>query len=351
MPFKTPSETLPRGVQRVVKRRADGAEAEYFYHRATKTRLPHPDDKNFAAALHAARMKGSIEPGTVGALLEEYKRTPEWRVFSPETKRIKLRAFDFLQGMARVPVAAVRRRDVLAIRDALADTPGIANQFAASVSALLAFAVDREYRDSNPAARIKKIRGGEWAAWPDSTVTIALGALPERFRRALLLALYTGQREGDVVAMTWARYDGAGIEVRQEKTDEPLWIPCHPALRAELDAWKAEAQSTHMLTDSDGKPWTSKTFRVAFSRIINGRKNKLRGKTTIIPPAHPALVGLTFHGLRKSAASRLAEAGCTTQEIMAITGHRTLAMVEKYTRAAEQKRRAVAAVEKLSDWR
>lgn len=40
---------------------------------------------------------------------------------------------------------------------------------------------------------------------------------------ALLLLLYTGQRAGDVAAMKWVRYDGKGIEVWQQKTDELLW--------------------------------------------------------------------------------------------------------------------------------
>jgi integrase len=45
----------------------------------------------------------------------------------------------------------------------------------------------------------------------------------------------------------------------------------------------------------------------------------------------------------------LAEAGCSTHEIACVTGHRTLAMVELYTRAADQKRMAGAAVVRLID--
>jgi len=50
------------------------------------------------------------------------------------------------------------------------------------------------------------------------------------------------------------------------------------------------------------------------------------------------------YGLRKAAARLLAEAGCTTHEIMAITGHKTLAEVERYTRAAAQKKLAASAM-------
>ena len=52
------------------------------------------------------------------------------------------------------------------------------------------------------------------------------------------------------------------------------------------------------------------------------------------------------HGLRKAAARRLAEAGCTAHEIAAITGHATLSELVRYTRAVDQRRLAEAAVAK-----
>src|SRR5262249_35940520 len=53
------------------------------------------------------------------------------------------------------------------------------------------------------------------------------------------------------------------------------------------------------------------------------------------------------HGLRKAAARRLAEAGCSTKEIASITGHRSLKEIERYTKAAEQKKLATAAIDRL----
>ena len=52
------------------------------------------------------------------------------------------------------------------------------------------------------------------------------------------------------------------------------------------------------------------------------------------------------HGLRKAAARRLAEAGCTPHEIAAITGHASLREVERYTRAVDQRRLAEVAIGK-----
>jgi len=57
--------------------------------------------------------------------------------------------------------------------------------------------------------------------------------------------------------------------------------------------------------------------------------------------------GNPFHGLRKNAVSALFEAGCTPQEVMAITGHTTLEMINHYGKGANQKRLAQAAMDKL----
>ena len=63
---------------------------------------------------------------------------------------------------------------------------------------------------------------------------------------------------------------------------------------------------------------------------------------------HPAgLPQCSAHGLRKAAAAKLAELGCTAHEIMAITGHESIQEVERYTKAAEQKRLAKSAMGKL----
>ena len=53
------------------------------------------------------------------------------------------------------------------------------------------------------------------------------------------------------------------------------------------------------------------------------------------------------HGLRKAAARRLAECGCTPHEISAVTGHATLKEVTRYTRAADQRHLAEAAMDKM----
>jgi integrase len=57
----------------------------------------------------------------------------------------------------------------------------------------------------------------------------------------------------------------------------------------------------------------------------------------------------TPHGIRKTAARRLAEAGCSAKEIGSITGHRTLAEIENYTRDADQIHMGDQAMDKLEE--
>jgi len=61
------------------------------------------------------------------------------------------------------------------------------------------------------------------------------------------------------------------------------------------------------------------------------------------------LTGLTFHGLRYTAAANLAEVGCSLKEIASVTGHKSLGMIEKYSRDADQRRLAGAAIHRLEN--
>lgn len=317
---------MPR--EKVVRRPlADGTVREYRYGRTTSAR-------------------------TVGTVMAEYKVSPAFTTLKPATKKTYLRDINHLKPYDRVAIDDIRRRHVLKNRDDNAHRPGIANGIVKVWSILLQFAVEREYILANPAVRIQKLELGEHACWPEAAIryAIAPGNLPENLRRAVVLGLYTGQREGDCVRMAWTDHDGTTIQVEQEKgrrkkRPPKLWIPCHGDLRAELEGWKAEATATTIVTRGTGEPWgQTKAFTVMFSREIH-RRDKA-GKLV-----HPLLEGLVFHGLRKAAAAALAEAGCSTKEIMAITGHRTLTEIERYTSEADQKRLASSAIVKLEEYR
>ncbi len=300
---------------RVVRHRlADGTVKEYRY--------PRPEPK--------ARLAPA---DSVGALIDAYQRSPEWSGLAPSTRATATIYLRHFYRMRETSAAAVTRRDLLDMRDAIALVRGngAATGFIRAVSSCLSWAVDREWIPHNPAHRIKALPGGELRAWTSAEADAAERLLPDHLARVVILARYTGQRRGDLIAMTWAAYDGHTIRVRQQKTGEALVIPCHPRLAAALNSWPRGAVT--ILTDARGRPWKAQDLSHAMPKAL---------------AAAGLASDINVHGLRKLAATAIADAGGTTHEIAAVTGHRTLAMVQHYTRSADQERLAGAAIVRLS---
>jgi integrase len=106
-----------------------------------------------------------------------------------------------------------------------------------------------------------------------------------------------------------------------------LWIPLHPELLAIIDATPSEHLT--FIVSEHGKPFAS-------SRTLSQRIRTWAREA--------GLTGCPLHGLRKVCLRRLAEAGCTAPEIMAISGHKSMAEVQKYIKNADQKLMAERAI-------
>jgi integrase len=119
----------------------------------------------------------------------------------------------------------------------------------------------------------------------------------------MMLAIYTGQRQGDLLSLPWSAYDGRALKLKQKKTGAYVSIPVAEALRTELDA--APRRCPIILTNSVGRPWSESGFSAW-------------GKATL----RAGIRGLTFHDLRGTAVVTLARAGCNEVEIYSITGHK-----------------------------
>jgi len=143
----------------------------------------------------------------------------------------------------------------------------------------------------------------------------------------MVLMLYTGQRRSDAIKMGWKDVDGDMIRIRQQKTAAKLAIPTHEDLREHLDATDRDASA--FLMNAHGWPFTPAR--------IGARMRKDRA----------GLPDCTSHGLRNACTTRLAEAGKPDREIMAVTGHTDLSQVSVYVRAANQKRLAVRAMNRI----
>jgi integrase len=145
---------------------------------------------------------------------------------------------------------------------------------------------------AKPAARMKLLKVGAWRAWTDEEFTTFEGHWPPGTieRRAYALALYTGQRKGDLVLMTRAQRKDGFIRVAQGKTYEELWISEHREPSSEL----AATDHMSLLTTSQGEAFDAVYFGAWFADVI---------EKAGLPD------DCVLHGLRKTAARKLAEAG------------------------------------------
>jgi integrase len=309
------------GVKRVRKRLADGTVRVYEYPRAK-------------AAPRLRRRPAPVDGDTLGRVLDDYVASHRYRRLAPNSQRLYDRAIrEIRDAHGHDPVAGIRRREVRLMLEEWSDRPTTHNTILTVWRNVLDLAVEDELIEANPAARFEHLPTGTRQRWTDAQVDYALATAPEWLRRAILLGLHTAQRAGDVVAMRWDRYDGQVIRLVQQKTGTAMEIPVSPTLRREMEAWKADRRTLTILSTVTGRPWKPNVFYTKVSLWLS---------------QHPAMEGCTFHGLRHTQAARLAEAGSTALEIQAVTGHRNLTTVARYTRGVDQRAAAEVAVRKLT---
>lgn len=314
----------------------------YYYRRrlGKRTPLPHPSSPEFIAAYEAAAGKSQAHPKVAGvrtieALITSYFQSSEYTELKPSTKSKYQGACQWLrERYGPLPVAGMRRKDVLKIRQRKAkDGAAAANTMLKVLRVLVRHAFDLEWLEIDPTAKVKKLKEGTYHTWTEAEIEQfeAHWTPGSRERLAFALALYTGQRRADIAGMTWADVDRHSWTVRvvQEKTGTKLTIPVHPALRALLAGMERQIA---IVARPDGARMTTESLGNAMADAIDAAGLPKR---------------CVLHGLRKAAARRLAEAGCSAKEIAAITGHKTLSEVERYTEAAAQEGLAERAVLKL----
>lgn len=324
-----------KGVRAVKKRLSDGSVKFYYYHRTTNTRLPdNPDSPQFAMALAKCRHPNRTVEGTMSFLCEQYITGPYFAKLKANTSREYRRYCDIIRRQCGDNfVDEIEPHHVYEIRNKFTDTPRKADMVVAVMRILFDYAKEIGLRRDNPAAGVKSLnRSTSYERWPDDVVDLALAKAPAHIRTPIMLALYTGQRMSDVIKMTWGDIDGDGVKVKQDKTEARVRVFLHPDLATYLGTLKKGPG--RIALNSKGKPWTVDGFKSSWATF--------KGNV-------PGLEGYVFHGYRHTAASRLYEAGCSVEQIMAITGHKTERMVRRYIQGAEQAIVARAAILKLTE--
>jgi len=282
---------------------------------------------------------GRTLPGSISALVVAFYQSAEWQMLRPTTQRTYRGILDaYRTRYGTLPVAKLQSQHVRRQMDAKASTPAAANNMLKVIRRLFDFAVERRWRTDNPTLGVKPLRyrSEGFREWSEADIAAFQAKHPvgTRPRLTVDLLLYTGQRPGDVRQMGRQHVRNGFISVRQEKTGAFLEIEMHPALKASIEATALSTTCTHFIVTQHDRPYSAKGFGNYVAELASKAG---------LPE------GCTAHGLRKAAARRLAEAGCSAHEIAAITGHKSLKEVERYTRAAAQKGLGQRAMARLQE--
>lgn len=258
------------------------------------------------------------------ALASQYYGSAFYRDLAVTTKRVYRRVIDrFLLEHGERDCRQMRREHVDRIIGKMSDTPGAGQIMLKRLRTLVRYGMDIKWLSVDPTAGARSYKSKEMHTWTEEEIAQfeAFWPVGTKERLGFALHLYTAQRGSDVHRMAWPDISGDVIRVAQKKTGEKLEIVLHPALREVLAATKRSHVA--IIVTEYGSPFSVKGFGQFMSAAI-----KQAGLPDRCKP----------HGLRKAAARRVADAGGTGKEIQSVTGHRTLEEVERYTRAADQKR-------------
>lgn len=313
-------QNLP-GLASATKTLADGTKRTYFYAWRGGPLLKdgngapmRPDQPEFIVAYAEAHKGRKKSPtGSLFNLIAEYRASSEFQRRADKTRRDYARYLKLIEeAFGTLPIEAVEmpkaRGKFKAWRDGMSATPRTADYAWTILARVLAVAKDNGRISVNVCERGGRLYAADRAdiVWTEDAIAAFMAEASQPLRQALTLALWTGQRQGDLLRLSWTAYDGERINLRQEKTRARVMVPAGTPLRAMLDAMKeARGRATTILTNTRGEPWTQDGFRASWGKAATRAK----------------LDDLHFHDLRGTAVTRLALAGCTVPQIAAITGH------------------------------
>ena len=264
----------------------------------------------------------AYRPDSLHALDDLFQRSDEFGRLKDRSRRDY--CYNVKPGLALagdMPVKALTKGIVLEWHQALRDArgPATARNAAAALRRLLSFGVDRDWISVNPALalRLRTPRGQDrvWTlAERDSFVAAAQAAGRPSMALAVMLGWCLGQRPADLRTLAWSAYDGRSITLRQHKGGRVIAIPALPELRALLDATPKRAVQI-VVSEGNGRPYGETNFQHLFAALRSraGLPNDLQ-----------------FRLFRHTLATALGAAGCTDDQIRAVTGHVTRGVVARY---------------------
>ena len=325
-----------------VKRYFEPKSAKYYaYHRKTSKRLKSeygtPEFIIELAKIEAEFTAGlsTMLPDTLGALIVAYKRSSSFTTLAPRSRIDYEKVLDYLKPLKDQPLSAFTSAAIVKIREKAFKKRkrGFTNYLLAVMSKMFEVGRELEMVEENPVKhKVAKVRRPKSTAaanrpWEMSEVWAVLEEAPVGLKVPLALALLTGLREGDVIKITWNRYDGKRIAVATSKTGQPIWWRCSNKLIEVLVGAPRSKAHQQIALNSRGEPWTESGLRASWRKF----RIRLEKEGKVQP-------GLTIHGSRHTVATILRSEGIDIRAIADALGQKTTKMAEHYSKHADLKK-------------
>ena len=270
---------------------------------------------------------------TLKDVIKRYKIFGDYRHKSSNTKANYEQGFELLFPLWGKNIKKIKRKHILDLMDKFQHKPATMASIRRVASIVFTYALNRGFIDAHPAMKLKIPKSVPHKAWTEQELS-TIPSLVQPVRIGVTIGRYTGQRFCDIFNLRWSDIWMENISFPQQKTKNPLKVPIRPELQIALDEWKNKCPPDMEYILSTKKHGHLKP--AYFRHLWYREKKRLK-------------LNCVLHGLRKTVAIELAEAGCTPHEIAAITGHKTLGMIQEYTREVRQLSLAQSATEKINE--
>jgi integrase len=274
-------------------------------------------------------------PGTIEALVITYYKSDEWRHgLAEDTRKSRRRIIEKFRAQHGDKRVALLREDHIRRMLTTIERPAAKRNWLKAIRGLLRSAIPSMRKDdpTEGIASIKLPASKGHHTWTDSEIEQYRACWPLGTQQRLVMefALETASRRGEVARLGPQHVRNGRIHIERTHGSEDVDIPMTPELQAACDAMP-KAHLTYIVT-AYGKPRSKYGLGNDFAKWATeaGLPKRCR-----------------LHGLKKGGMRRLAEAGNTSHELMAISGHKTLTEVERYTKDADRKRLATSGMAKL----
>ena len=261
-------------------------------------------------------------------------------------------------------ISFLSSHDVLRYRDFIVEnlTPATANQHLKIIRMALKDAWKQNLIPENPAAKIDTIKQNselnERHPFTIGQLKSILDAANQEWKGMILLALYTGQRLGDIVRLRWNNVDlqTETISLVTRKTGRPINLPlATPLVDYFLALAAVDDPEAYIFPASSGivvREGVVATLSKQFHQILVSvglaapRSAKKTGRGHFVK-RHSS--GYSFHSIRHSATSLLKNAGVSEAVVMDFIGHDTRAVSQVYTHIEDEaKRKALKSLPDIS---